>query len=288
MAATYTNKATGIKVASGTIKSVAADGLSMVINTQEIVDGKAVPTEMTVKAGNTVPFDNTEYKAGLNVTAVGYVVRGYLDADVVMIGNQVYENEKLAVLTGFVKRVKYNEEKNEDGTPKMTRGTAEQPAKAKQPHFDITVTVKDEITGNYVDHRIKCYDNKSENGGKSNLDIAKALFSRFDAKDNRAIVSIVTGPGRPYSMPYTKKDGTEGLSHYSDHMGFRKLDVDFIDQREKNKEAGQAKAPTAPTASTATSAQETPAPAPAPTPAKEEHNGFDEAPMEVDEMEYFA
>lgn len=284
MASTYSNDKTGIKVVAGTIKSIEADGLTMVIATEERnKDGQVSAVEKTIRT-DAAPFTAEEgYKVGREATAIGYPSKGgTILADAVLVGNQIYETEGLTVITGLVKRARFNEEKNEDGTPKMTRGSEEQAPHAKKPHFDITVTVKDIPTGNYVDHRVKVYEGNAEEGKTSQLDRAKKLFSRFDAKENRIAVSIVTTPGREYSLPYTKKDGSEGISYYCDHMGYKKLmNINYIDSKERAKTAPQADK----------SGQETPVKeeVPAPAPVTNEPNGFENATeFTVDEMEMFS
>lgn len=242
MSKVYLNQATGLTVIeNGKIKSISEDRMTMVVTADEYnrAENKNVSVDTTIVG--TIPFD-ADYKVGFNVTAAGYKRgKGTIGAETILSGNDTYENQDLAIVTGFVKFTRMNEEKNQDGTVKLNRE-----GKPKKPHYDVTITVNED--GKWVDHIIKVYEMPTEDGKKSNMDRVANLFRNFDAKENRIRATFVTTPGQRDSYPYTKKDGTEGMNHVCYHMGYKSMDVEFVDAKEKTQTAPVAsKAPNVPT-----------------------------------------
>ena len=228
---TYKNQASGVIVSSGKIKSVSEDRMVLTLVSSEFDRGTSANVEKEYEVSCGIPFGD-EYKPGFTVTAVGYQRgKGVIMAESVLAGNDVYETQDLAVVSGLVKFARLNEEKNADGTPKT-----KQDGSPKKPHFDITVTVHD--GEKYVDHVVKVYEGAVEQGKKSQMDIVKSLFKNFDRESNRIRVSIVTQPGQSYSRT-VNKDGKEYVNWGCSHMGYRSLDVDFIDAKEKTNDAPQ-------------------------------------------------
>lgn len=269
----YKSQKTGINVISGKIKSISEDRMVMTVAAEEYdkTEKKNVPVEATISSG--IPFED-DFKVGYSVTATGYQRgKGAIFAEAVSLGNDTYENEDLAVVSGLVRFARLNEEKNADGTPKM-----KQDGTPKKPHYDITVTARNN-EGNFVNHVIKVYEGIHEDGKKSQMDIVSGLFKNFDRENNRARVTIVTSPGQSYTSTNTGKDGKEYTNFYCSHMGYKSLDVEFVDQKEKTQGA--------PTASKAPATQEKMPQTPvAPQPSVQSGNGF-EQDLQMDEDEMF-
>lgn len=230
---TYTNQNSGLVVVAGKIKAISNDRTVMTVETEEYVKdvngGSRKTVEMNVS--NPLGFPADDYKVGYSVTAVGYKHgKGTIQADRVLTGNDIYEGQDLTVITGFVKFARLNEEKNADGTPKMKQDGVS----PRKPHFDITLSVKE--GDDYVNHVIKIYDGNTEPGAKSQIDRAKAMFGRFDRESNRIKVSVVTQPGQRRSYT-TVQNGREYNNLVCDHMGYKSIDVEYIDQKERDKGA---------------------------------------------------
>lgn len=226
MSKIYRNQSSGITVVSGKIKSIAEDRMVMVVTTDDYdrTAKKNNPVDLTISSG--VPFEE-EFKAGYSVTAAGYQHgKGVIAAEAVFTGNDSYETQDLAVVTGLVKFARMNEEKNADGSAKMKQdGTT-----PRKPHYDVTITVKE--GDKWVDHVIKIYEGNIEEGKKSQMEKAEALFKNFDKETNRIRATFVTTPGQAYH--YTvNKDGKEYVNYGCSHMGYKSLDVEFLDTKEK-------------------------------------------------------
>lgn len=268
MSKIYRNKETALNVLSGKIKSVAEDGLSMIVTSQEWkqhTDDKtgkrymeANPVEFVARWA--IPVPALSYFVGNDVTVVGYgqgKENGHprINVEQILTRSEVYKSEELDVVRGLVKFASYNDEKNADGTPKLKQdGQTE-----RKPHFDITVTCRDEENDRWVNHIFPIYNTKNN---PNEIDRYKKKFANFDDKTNRALVTIVTSPGQePYAV--TKSyNGEERVFWNVRHMGIKSFDLEMIDERKKTKD---------------TPAVETEAtPAPENTPTQDEASGFDQ------------
>lgn len=248
----------GITVASGKIKDISDDRMHIVLATQDYnkTDKKNVDMDMNIVLQ--IPLDDS-MKKGFDVTVAGYPHgKGTFMAETILSGNDIYQTEDLTILTGFIASTRLNEEKNEDGSPKMKRdGTT-----PRKPHYDISIAVTEE--GHKVWHQIAVYDNEKYN--KDAIEKAKRLFDKFDKKSNRIKVTFVTRPGETTSYVTHGANGQEYTNYSCRHMGYQSVDIDYVDQKERTK--------TTPVSEKSTPAPEMPAPAPAPAPVQEQ-NGMD-------------
>lgn len=250
----------GITVASGKIKSISDDRMHMVLATQDYnkTEKKVIDTDMNVVLQ--IPLDDS-MKRGFDVTVAGYPHgKGTFMAETVLSGNDIYQTEDLTIITGFVTSVRFNEEKNEDGSPKMKQDGVT----PRKPHYDISVPVQ--MEGKRVWHQIAVYDNDIYN--KDAIEKAKRLFDKFDKETNRIKVTFVTRPGDITSYVTHGANGQEYTNYSCRHMGYQSVDVEYVDQKEKTK--------TTPTSEKSTPAPETTQPTPASTQAPvQEQNGMD-------------
>lgn len=222
---TYRQKS-GFTVVVGKIKSFSDDRMVMIVETEERQPNVKESTPLEFQVTSAIPFEDA-YKPGYTVTAAGWPRgKNVIGADSVMIGNDHFETQDIAIVTGFVKFARMNEEKNSDGTQKMKQDGVT----PKKPHFDITVSVKE--GDKFVDHIVKVYEGKTEPGKTNQMERMAKLFSKFDRDTNRIAASIVTSPGS-YDSYTTTKNGMEYTNNVCYHMGVKTIDVDFVDQKEK-------------------------------------------------------
>lgn len=271
----YKNQASGLVVATGKIKSVSEDRMVMTVTSEQYDRTAKKNEEVELNVSSGTPFEDS-FKNGYGVTVAGYQRgKGAIVADAAFIGNDYFETQDLAVVTGLVKYARLNEEKDENGAPKM-----KQDGKTpKKPHYDVTISVNE--GDKWVDHVIRIYEGIHEEGKKSQMDRAAALFSKFDKESNRIRATFVTSPGQSYSRTVTK-NGKEYVNYGCSHIGFKFMDVEFVDQKEKAKNTPAAEKPeSAPV-------QQTPAPTPAPQPQApvQSGNGFEQN-LALDEDELF-
>lgn len=255
----YTNQKTKMSVVSGKVLAVSDDRKTLTVKTQEFNRDTKVyeDKEMVFEAPQPVAENVV---VGKPVTIVGYEqidmmagsskwVAGYVSA-----GNESFEYKTLAVVNGDVVYARYNEEKNEDGSPKMTKERMGAdgktiPSKAKTPHFDIGVSTID-AEGKRVLHTVKAYpdpvkgkDGEIVEGQKSfdKIESLKKRFENFDKDNNPMRVTIATQPGQ-ISTSTKEYDGKVYENTYSNHMGIYSLDIEYTKSLEKNKESGAAPA----------------------------------------------
>lgn len=277
----YTNQKTKMSVVSGVVLAISDDRKSVTIKTQEFNRDEKVRAyedkEMVFEAPQPVAENVV---VGKSVTICGYEqidmmagsskwVAGYVSA-----GNESFEFKTLAVVNGDVVYARYNEEKNEDGTPKMTKERMGAdgkiiPAKAKTPHFDIGVSTVD-AEGKRVLHTVKAYpdpvkgkDGQIVEGQKSfdKIETLKKRFANFDKESNPMRVTIATQPGQ-ISTSTNEYDGKVYENTYSNHMGIYSLDIEYTKAREKDKgdeEVTPSNENTTPVAPTSTPVVTTPA-----------------------------
>ena len=290
----YTNRNSGLTVAMGKIKSIADDKLSMVIESTEYVQNsetkKTEAKAVDVKVRSSVPFAEAGYRVGYQATAVGYgrgVDGNTMQAQAVLVGNDIYENEALAIVKGTVKKVFMNEEKNQDGTPKLSRD-----GKPRKRHFDITVAVKDEANNRWVDHVIKIYDERVEPGQRGQIEQMQYRFKDFDAEHNRMAVTFVTQPAEVLERTYVKSNGEPGTAYAAYHMGCVKMDYEYLGEKQQtrgNEQSAPAQNQTSPVQNNSAPAQAAPAAPAQSSPAA--GNGFEAAEIsapDMDEMELFS
>ena len=261
----YKHDKTNSTTVVGKIASIADDRMSLTIEAEVRRKGVKEPETLAIEVKSATPIDE-EFSVGKRATAVGFNIPDMADPNKQVVQAmslscrpQAFEWGKLAVVSGEVLFASFNEEKNEDGTPRMTREyTAADgsvtPAHEKKPHFDISVKVKEaDENGDpkYVLHTVQCYPWK---GDMTQIDRYKKLFANFDRENNPCFATIVTQPGNEYAVQKVV-NGKEYINYNSRHMGITKIDVEFEKVRENTKSAEAAPAKV-----------ETPAPVPAPEP----------------------
>lgn len=234
MSKVYRNQKTGLQFASGVIKSISDDRAVMIIESSEYDRQNKTNKPIEIKAVSMIPFEDS-YRVGYDVMAVGYQQGpNTIGAQAVLTGNAMFENEQLTAISGYVRFARLNEEKNADGTQKVKADGVT----PRKPHFDITVSVKDE-DGRYVNHIIKVYDSpNAEAGQKTNIQRAQAQFGKFDRDTNPIKVHVITQPGVVRSYTNTK-DGKEYVNYTCDHVGYSSMDIEYVEPREKTKDAPQ-------------------------------------------------
>jgi len=224
----YQSKNTGLNVISGKVKEV-KDGLLVVEVTYFDKDGEH-KEDVNVKSN----FSETEgIKVGYNITAVGF--RGganTVNANKVMNGNDYFELEGAAIVTGFISDARLYEEKEEDGSPRLNKE-----GKPKKPHFDVTISVKQ--GDEYVSHRIKVYNSDNQPDAIEKVQKRLSGLNETKTKDGKEVetkiyATILTRPGDEYTS--TRNGRTyRNVSH----MGINKMDLErlFVEVKENTKPA---------------------------------------------------
>lgn len=272
----YQNKKTGLNVVNGKIKEVASDGLSATVTVDQWDRNANANKQVDIKVISTVPINQ---QVGNNLVAAGYQ-RGMntimAEPGMLTNGSSYFETPEIAVVTGKINKAVY---RSEEGKMKPDGVTP------KSPHFDIHIKAKSkDAEGNDVwkTHIIKNYNNKF------NPDAIEKLQKRFEkmgidenGKPKRDIVAtVVTTPGQTneqFKSEFVQdwkdadgnvmmKDGKPMQTIYAMHMGYKSMDIEFVEEREKTKAA-----PTA--AKEETKAQEAPT---------NEGSGFNEVSQELD------
>lgn len=250
----YTNQKTKMSVVSGQVLAISDDRKSLTVKTQEYNRDSKTNVDKEITFETQLPIAEN-IVVGKSVSICGYEqidmmagaskwVAGYVSA-----GNESFEYKTLAVVNGDVVYARYNEEKNEDGSPKMTKERMGAdgktiPSKAKSPHFDIGISTIDG-EGKRVLHTIKAYPDpvKGKDGaiveGQKNFDKIETLkkrFENFDKETNPMRVTVVTQPGQ-ISTSTKEYNGQVYENTYANHMGIMSLDIEYTKTREKNKDA---------------------------------------------------
>ena len=283
----YDNKKTGLSTISGKIESISDDMLNLTVKTQVYDAATKTRNDTSVPVSLESTFEENA-SVGQNITVVGFKnprTKSY-DAMFVSTGSGSFDYDALSVVSGDVIFAGYNEEKNEDGSVKMSReyttasGEVVAPH-AKKPHFDIGIaTIEPDPSSDKegatrrVTHIVKVYARKDKDGNidSSSVETVKKLFNNYNYKENPAHVTIVTAPGQEFTRETVGKDGRTYINPTVNHLGYRSLDVEYT----KAKVAAK-------TAETKTEAS---APAPAVKEDKAEEvpagagTGFDAVPTE--------
>lgn len=222
-------KQTGLNVVSGLVKAI------------EPAQNGAKKVTITVSERNTQTKEWTEkdihvtsnavddaVALGVIATAAGYqwgadnIMATYIAA-----GPHVENVDDVEILSGLVNKAIYKSEKNEDGTPKLTRNGA-----PRKPHFDISIIVPDDA-GHRVVHFVKVYNfNKVENGKPTNIERMQKRFADFKDRDTTPTeCTIVTSPGAARTWE-SEFNGKIYQNYCCDHMGMFSLDLNPLYERE--------------------------------------------------------
>ena len=295
MAKLYESKKTHMTVASGEVVGITPDRLGVTIKTQKYdsAEKKSIATEITFKSA--VPFAE-DIEVGKNATVCGFFAVNPMDpsaegyqAVYASSTNSSFEHGVLAVINGEVVFAEYREEKNEDGSPKMTlervvsSDDGEQkviPPKPRKPHFDIGISTEelDSETGKTrrVLHTIKEYP---YNGDMTKVERYKKLFANFNKETNPVYATIVTAPAeiKPREHEYNGKVYT---NYYANHMGTNMVDVVFEKALMKETETSKDEEAPAPEVSLpqGVTLPDTPTVGTQPV-SREEINGLEEDPI---------
>lgn len=228
MARIYKRK-TGLNVISGVVKAIepAQNGAKRVVitvsernpQTKKWEDHDVNVTSNTVDDGVVV---------GAVATAAGYLWgASNIMANFVAVGPHIASVDDVEIISGLVQKAVYKDEKNDDGSPKLTRNGA-----PRKPHFDISVIVPDE-EGHRVSHIVKIYNfSKIDDGQLSNIEKMQKRFADFKDKDSTPIeCTIVTSPGQIRTWESEFK-GKVYQNYCCDHMGQFSLDLNYLFDRD--------------------------------------------------------
>lgn len=282
MARMYTNQKTKLSVVSGRITAIGDDRKSLTVETEVFnkADDVRKYEKTSIEFTTQVPIEDAA-KVGSLVTVAGFEQVDMLNetsqwvAGYVSTGNDSFQYKTLAVVNGEVTFARYVDELGEDGKPNMTKermgadGSTVAP-KPKSPHFDIGVATKEtdgEGGTKRVLHIVKAYPEpvKDAQGNidpsKKNYDkieVLKKRFANFDKETNPMRVTIATQPGT-VSSSTREWNGSTYENNYNNHMGVYALDIEYLKEKELQKEqsaSGERKAPDAVEQAPAESAEE--------------------------------
>ena len=282
----YDNKKTGLSTISGKIESISDDRLNLTVKTQVYDAATKTRNDTSVPVSLESTFEENA-SVGQNITVVGFKnprTKSY-DAMFVSTGSGSFDYDALSVVSGDVIFAGYNEEKNEDGSVKMSReyttasGEVVAPH-AKKPHFDIGISTEelDSETGKTrrVLHTIKEYP---YNGDMTKVERYKKLFANFNKETNPVYATIVTAPAeiKPREHEYNGKVYT---NYYANHMGTNMVDVVFEKALMKETETSKDEEAPAPEVSLpqGVTLPDTPTVGTQPV-SREEINGLEEDPI---------
>lgn len=226
MSKLYTNQSAGTSVLTGSVKTISQDRKSVMVayNQYDYQSKKSTPKEKNIILDS--PLD-ASYAQNQTITAVGYIMGPDFKAISVSNKENVYETDTIAFLSGHVASVKMKEEKNEDGSSKLTRE-----GKPKKPHLDITLDIP-RADGQVVHHIVKVYDVPNTTDAMGNIEKYSKRFADFvNPQDTPIYATIATKPGQEFSIPQDGGGVYLGVSH----LGINSLDLEFQFQRVKNQQ----------------------------------------------------
>lgn len=285
----YTNTKTGVTVVSGTVKEISPDRLSVVVesvkwnretkqnDTVSFNFRAAIPVDANITPGALVAATGAKAAARPG-TPAGIEVYELYSIDVPEKGGKM-DIATISVVSGQVVFARMNEEKEEDGTPKMTKeqvladGTVK-PAKPRKPHFDLGIQVVEgegEETKRVL-HTIRYYNNfdgdkpKDEQMRKRLAAIADPdKTGTYDFKEHPVFATIVTQPGQESS--YTKEyNGKEYVNYSCSHMGINSWDLEAVKEADRTRLNAEAAARTYTRTSAPAQTAQAPVQPAAPTP----------------------
>ncbi len=233
MSKLYNSQTYGIAVLSGKVVSVSEDRKEMDVTYRDYDRQTKQATEKT----KTVLIQNGSldegYKKGASVTVAGYIMGAKnMQAASISRGENVYETQEIAVVSGHVVKASYKDEKNEDGTPKL-----KQDGTPRKPHYDIEVVVPED--DHEVHHFVKVYDSPQfqKKGDPTNIEKYQNRFKNFkDPEETPTRVTIVTNPGQSYTF-----ETDNGIYYGVSHLGIKSLDMDFEYSLKKAAEKAEVK-----------------------------------------------
>ncbi len=271
MAKIYDNRATSTKTITGVVESIAADRSEITIKTKQW--DREAEKNNDVSIPIKVDELGADVSVGDSITAVAYKnprINAY-ESLFTCTKSGSFDQDSISVIRGEVAYARFDEEKNADGTPKMSRPyTNSKDGKTveshpKKAHFDIAIDASEPDPASSKDgvknvrHIIRVYamtrDGKTDT---KNLDRVKNLFSNFDKDSNPCLVTVVTTPGQSFTTE-KESNGKTYTNHYCNHMGYKSLDVEFLKVKEQTKNT----------------------PAPAKDKKEEEKAPFDNAPTQA-------
>lgn len=255
----------GLSISSGIVESISEDRHTITLKTSEWKNNpetkksESVSVSVTAESYNPISDDIKVGERAVLVTKPSFDPRTNEEkiyACSVTSKDSEFSIQDFSILSGYVKFARYVDEKNPDGTAKMTREFVSQdgktiPAHAKKPHFDISIEVaKPEGDGqqvHYVLHTVKCYDfgKDASKPGKTQVERLRGVFGdsfSFKDGDKSVFATIVTTPGRDGS--YQRVVGENEYTNFTcTHMGIKSMDFEIEKTKEKDKAPEEKDAP---------------------------------------------
>lgn len=268
MSKAYLNQKNHISVVSGSIVSISEDRRSMQVTYAEYDKATHASINKTTNAQTMVPIP-ADYQAKDKITMIGGFLMDNFTVSNFTKDSACYEMPDLAVVTGHIEKVVLNEEKDEQGNPKLKKSNGQ----PRKPHFDIYIkTENSSLSAEASDietHIIKVYDGKVEAGKPNNIERMQKRFAgiHFQDKESTPIrATIVTQPGQNWSNAYTNEaTGVNEMRYFSSHMGVRSMDLELEYSLQALK-TNENQISIFHTPTSTPTPEPAPAPAPAPTP----------------------
>lgn len=257
----YSPTKSTVSITSGVISSISDDRKTVEVNTRgKNDDNQLVPMTFTAMSRDAL---DQSYQVGSRITMMTKIISDmdtFEDRNAILkistdAASQEFSFKDLSMLSGYVKFARYVDEKNPDGTPKMTKEFTSSdgktvPAHAKKPHFDISIDVitpsEDGQSSKHVLHTVRCYDfeRKGKAPEKSQIEMLRKNFSdnyNFKTADKAIFATIATTPGKDGS--YQKVvDDKEYTNYTCTHMGIKSIDIEFEKVKEKEQPSQSAPA----------------------------------------------
>ena len=233
----YNNTKSGIRVVSGPIDTISSDGKEFTIKhttwSKDKTTDKYVSSEETVVCMNTAGSAFENIAVGDEVCAYGYGrgtkdgcatigVEGLLDGK---HNHYVEVDPTLAIIYGRIKSAGMNNEKDENGNPKLKADGIT----ARKPHFDIKFTLrrKDEDGDHFESHTVSRY--RTSYDKQDVLESFNKKFKDFNPEEKNYLVCIVTAPAEITPLTFKGDDGQDVTIYYARHMGTKSIDTEIVD-----------------------------------------------------------
>lgn len=243
MAKIYVNKKTSVTTVSGQVTEVSSDRKEFKVLSKQWNPESKQMDDNTLSIITSTPLQE-DVAVGKNVTVCGFTnpIKQAFEAMFVEAKSGCFELNDLSVVRGEVVKAEMNEEKNADGTNKVTRE-----GKARKPHFDIKVSTiepdpaSEKGETRRVLHTIKVYAMTQSDGSvnTANLDRVKKIFGNYDRNENPATVTVVTSPADATTRE-NEVNGKVYVNTYVNHLGFKSIDVEWGKERTKDKDTAGA------------------------------------------------
>lgn len=228
MSKLYTNKKTAASILSGKLTEISEDRKTFTVAYQEYNNASKKFEDKTQVCTTMMALDDS-YSVKQNVTVIG--AKGFgggFNVESVSNKESAFEYPDLAVVSGHVQKAFLNEEKDQDGNPKM-----KQDGTPRKPHYDIHISVPE--GDRVVNHIIKVYDSPKyqKEGELSQTEKVAKRFASFENPETTPMrVTIATQPGQEFS--FEKSGDTPGVYYGCSHLGFKSIDLEYEFSKSKN------------------------------------------------------